>query len=104
VLRPETGTLRVGTTDAPFAVADLPEGEDVALRIFIDRYLVEVFANDRQAVVAAHLEGAGARGLDAFTVGAPTTIERLDIWRLRPTNQGFLEARENRIWAPCLMP
>jgi sucrose-6-phosphate hydrolase SacC (GH32 family) len=104
VLRPETGTLRVGTTDAPFAVADLPEGEDVALRIFIDRYLVEVFANDRQAVVAAHLEGAGARGLDAFTVGAPTTIQQLDIWKLRPTNQGFLEARENRIWAPCLMP
>jgi hypothetical protein len=100
VLRPETGTLRVGTTDAPFAVTDLPEDEDVELRIFIDSYLVEVFANDRQALVAAHLDGSAARGLDAFTVGAPTTIKRLDIWRLRPTNQGFLDAQTTRVWEP----
>jgi hypothetical protein len=100
VLRPETGTLRVGITDAPFAVADLPEGEDVELRIFIDRYLVEVFANDRQALVAAYLDGAGGSGLDAFTVGASTTIERLDVWRLRSTNQGFLEAQDTCIWEP----
>ncbi|MCC6175863.1 MAG: glycoside hydrolase family 32 protein [Chloroflexi bacterium] len=99
LLRPETGTLRVGTTEAPFAAADLPEGEDVELRIFVDAYLVEVFANDRQAVLTAHL-GQRGTGLDAFTVGAPTTIEALDIWRLRPTNQGFLDAREHRIWEP----
>ena len=100
ILRPETGTLRVGTTDAPFAVADLPEDEDVELRIFIDSYLVEVFANDRQAVVAAHLEGAGGPGLHAFTVGAPTTIKQLDVWKLRPTNQGFRDARVSQIWKP----
>ena len=100
ILRPETGTLRVGTTEAPFAVADLPEDEDVDLRIFIDKYLVEVFANSRQAVLAAHMDYAGKTGLDAFTVGAPTTIKSVDIWKLKPTNQGFLEARENRIWEP----
>jgi sucrose-6-phosphate hydrolase SacC (GH32 family) len=100
VLRPENGMLRVGTAEAPFAVADLPEGEDVELRVFVDKYLVEVFANDRQALVAAHLDYPERYGLDAFTVGAPTTIKRLDIWKLRPTNQGFLEARHNRIWEP----
>jgi len=100
VLRPETGTLRVGTTEAPFAVADLPEGEDVELRVFIDRYLVEVFANDRQALLAAHLDGAGKPNLAAFTVGATTMIEQLDIWKLNPTNQGFLDAQRNRIWEP----
>jgi len=100
MLRPDSGTLRVGTIDAPFAVADLPDGEDVELRIFIDKYLVEVFANSRQAVLAAHMDYAGNSGLDAFTVGAPTTIKSLDIWKLKPTNQGFLEARENRIWDP----
>ena len=52
ILRPETGTIRVGTTEAPFAVADLPAGEDVELRIFVDKYLVEVFANGRQALAA----------------------------------------------------
>lgn len=100
LLRPETGTLRVGTTEAPFAVGDLPDGEDVELRIFVDHYLVEVFANDRQAVLSAFMGPRGA-GLDAFTVGAPTTIERLELWRLRPTNQGFLDARANPIWKPA---
>lgn len=98
MLRPETGALRVGTTEAPFAVADLPDGEDLELRIFIDRYLVEVFANDRQALLAAHLDSTGKQGLDAFTVGTETTIKRLEIWKLRPTNQGFLEAQSSRIW------
>ena len=40
------------------------------MRIFIDKYLVEVFANDRQAVVASHADYAGKRDLTAFTVGA----------------------------------
>lgn len=100
LLRPENGMLRVGTTEAPFAVADLPMGEDVELRIFIDKYLVEVFANDRQALLAAHLDYSGKPGFDAFTVGAPTKIKTLEIWKLRPANQGFLDAQTNRIWEP----
>jgi len=101
MLRPENGTLRVGTTEAPFAVADLPAGEDVELRIFVDKYLVEVFANDRQALLAAHLDYTGKPGLDAFTVGAPTTLKSLEIWKLRPTNEGFLDAQNNGIWEPA---
>ena len=49
-LRAESKTLRVGSVHAPFA---LKKGEDLALRVFIDKNLVEVFANDRQAAVAA---------------------------------------------------
>jgi sucrose-6-phosphate hydrolase SacC (GH32 family) len=100
LLRPENGTLRVGTTEAPFAVADLPEGEDVELRVFVDNYLVEVFANDRQAVLAAFMDER-ATGLDAFTVGTPTTIARLEGWKLRPTNQGFRDAQRNPVWGPA---
>lgn len=100
LIRPETRTLRVGTTEAPFAVADLPKGEDVELRIFIDKYLVEVFANDRQAMIAAHMDYRGKMGLNAYTFGDPTTIKKLKIWKLHPTNQGFLEAKRNRIWEP----
>ena len=47
---PETRTLNVGAARAPFA---LKPGEDLTLRVFIDKNLVEVFANDRQAAVAA---------------------------------------------------
>ena len=100
MLHPETGTLRVGTTEAPFAVADLPEGEALELRIFIDKYLVEVFVNDRQAVVGAHMDYRSARGLNLYTYGDPTTLQQVDIWKMKATNQGFLEARENRIWEP----
>ena len=100
IFRPENGTLRVGTAEAPFAVADLPADEDVELRIFIDKYLVEVFANDRQALLAAHLDYSGKPGLDAFSVGAPTTFKTLEIWKLRATNQGFLDAQTSRIWEP----
>jgi sucrose-6-phosphate hydrolase SacC (GH32 family) len=101
MIRPETGTIRVGTTDAPFAVCDLPEGEDIEIRIYIDKYLVEVFTNDRQAVVGVHEGYCDAQGLYAYTYGAATILQEVDVWRIRPTNEGFIEARENRIWAPA---
>lgn len=100
LFRPENGTLRVGTTEAPFSLAELPAGEAVELRIFIDRYLVEVFANDRQAMIGSYANYRGKPDLRAFTVGAPTTIQKLEIWRLKPTNQGFREAQTNHIWEP----
>lgn len=100
VLRPETGTLRVGTTEAPFALADLAPDENVELRIFIDKYLVEVFANHRQALVAAHFGSPDRPSLDAFTVGAATTLKKVEIWKLKPTNAGLLEARKSPVWEP----
>jgi beta-fructofuranosidase len=100
IIRPETGTIRVGATEAPFAVADLPEGEEVQLRIFVDKYLVEVFANERQAVVAANMDWQGKTALDGYSFGTPTTLRRLEIWKLQPTNQGFREAQANHIWEP----
>jgi sucrose-6-phosphate hydrolase SacC (GH32 family) len=100
LFRPENSTLRIGSAEAPFSIADLPKGEDVELRIFIDKYLVEVFVNDRQAMVASYADYAGKPDLTAFTVGAPTTLKKVEIWKLKPTNQGFLEARKNRVWEP----
>lgn len=100
VFRPENGTLRVGTTEVPFALGDLPAGEDIELRVYIDKHLVEVFANERQAVVTSHEAYLGKPDVTAFTVGAPTTIRRVEMWKLKATNQGFLEARKNRIWEP----
>ena len=100
ILRPETGTLRVGSTEAPFSVADLPTGEDVELRIFVDKYLVEVFANGRQALLAAHLDWQGNRDLNGWTVGAKTRLSEVEIWKLNRSNQGFFNAQETRVWEP----
>jgi len=36
MLRPENGPLRIGTIETPFAFADLPDGEDGKLQIFIE--------------------------------------------------------------------
>ncbi len=99
-LRPETGTIRVGTTEAPFAISDLNPGEDVELRVFVDKSLVEVFVNDRQAVVAMHRGDVRSADLSAFTVGAPTKLKRVEFWKLKGTSDGFLAAQANRIWEP----
>lgn len=100
VFRPETAVMRLGTAEAPFSIAGLPSGEDVTVRIFIDRSLVEVFVNDRQAIVGYFSEHAGRTAVHAFSIGAPTRLRSVEAWRIRPTNQGFREARVNRVWEP----
>ncbi len=47
-VKPESKTLAVGGIQPPF---ELAEGEDLNLRIFLDKSMVEVFVNDRQAAV-----------------------------------------------------
>ena len=106
LLRPESGTICVGDTEAPFAVANLPPGEDLELRIFVDKYLVEVFVNGRQAlltVFTAYRDGGNE--LRAYLFGRrprtpPLTLRTVEIWKLKPTNQGFFAARDSRIWEP----
>lgn len=100
LFRPENSSLRVGTTEAPFSIADLPQGQPVELRIFIDKYLIEVFANDRQAMIASFAAYGSKPDLTAFTIGVPITLKTIEIWKLRPANQGFREAQKSRIWEP----
>ncbi len=96
-IQPDSRTIRVGASEAPFAVADLPAGEDVEIRIFIDKYLVEVFVNDRQAVVGWHDDWRGKTKLHAYSYIAPTEIKQLAIWPLKSTNAGFLKALESGV-------
>ncbi len=100
MLRPETGSLRVGATEAPFRVADLSDQEDLELRIFVDKYLVEVFVNQRQAVVAAFPQYKDRLAIDGYTVGSPTKLKKIEMWRLEPTNQGMLSAQQDPSWQP----
>lgn len=95
---PEYGRLRVGDTEAPFSVSELEPSEDLVLRIFIDKYLVEVFVNDRQAAVACDMQYQAGKYLRPYSFHEATTLRKLAIWRMRPTNQGFFAARDSRIW------
>ena len=106
IIRPESGTIVVGHTEAPFAVADLPAGQDVELRIFADKYLVEVFVNGRQALVSVFGNYRSGRELRGYSFGrgkdtGSMTIRKVEIWKLQPTNQGFLDARRSRKWEPA---
>ncbi len=74
-------TLTLGTTIAPFTVAP---GESVALRVFVDKDMVEVFANDRQAIVAAHSYGAGETHVSLTSEGGVTQLEEATAWRMAP--------------------
>jgi beta-fructofuranosidase len=82
---PESKTLRVGTVSAPF---NLKEGEDLTLRIFIDKNLVEVFANDRQAAVAAHKYEPGNLGVSLFSKGGDAVVKEVKSWKMRSIYAG----------------
>lgn len=97
---PEYEKILVGQTEAPFAVSKLPLSEDVELRIFVDRYMVEVFVNGRQALYAADMDWREGSGFDAYTFGASTVFEKIEVWELEPTNEGFIDALEEPIWKP----
>ena len=61
---------------------------------------MHVFADNRQAVVATHIDYQSAKGLHGYTFGGTMTIKQIEIWRLNPTNQGFFDAKQNRVWEP----
>jgi beta-fructofuranosidase len=83
---PESKTLRVGKVNASF---ELKEGEDLTLRVFIDKNLVEVFANDRQAAANAlkdsPLENTGAK---LFAVGADVKVKAVTAWKMKTIYEG----------------
>lgn len=73
-------TLAVGAVRAPFQLA---ADEALTLRIFIDQNLVEVFANDRQAVVYAH-DGSRARpNIRIIPRGGAVTIDSATAWTMK---------------------
>ena len=68
------------------APLELKKGEPLVLRIFIDKSVIEVFANDRQAIgrmVYPTLEG---RGISFFAEGGDVTIKSVKSWELTPCN------------------
>ena len=73
-------TLQVGDVPAPFALAD---NEDLTLRVFIDKNLVEVFANDRQAAAFAHKEIRENPNLRVFAKGGDAVIKSIKAWKMK---------------------
>jgi len=69
---PETG---------PFSLA---ENEPLRLRIFIDRSVIEVFANERQCLtLRAYPEREDSDRVTLFARGGPARMNRLNAWHMR---------------------
>jgi len=76
----ESKTLKVGNAPAPF---ELKKGEDLTLRVFIDKNLVEVFANDRQAVVAAGKYVPENLAVTLFSHGGDILVKQVKCWKMK---------------------
>jgi len=77
---PESNILRLGNVNAPFA---LKPGEDLKLRVFVDKNLVEVFANNRQAAAAARKYDPASLAVSLFSKGGDIQVREIRSWRLR---------------------
>jgi beta-fructofuranosidase len=69
---------------APF---ELKPGEPLKLRVFVDKSVVEVFANDRQAI-ARHIYPARADsvGVRLFSNGSAAKVPTVEAWEMMPSN------------------
>jgi sucrose-6-phosphate hydrolase SacC (GH32 family) len=75
--------LIVGNEAAPFEV----RGGKATLRVFVDRSVVEVFADDRQAAVRRHYPARrGAFGVALVARGGGARFANLKRWRMFPAN------------------
>ncbi len=72
-------TLNVGYIKPPF---ELQEGEDLTLRIFIDKNMIEVFANDRQAAVGWHDYDPEDLHVSLFSKGGDLKVKKVSAWQM----------------------
>jgi beta-fructofuranosidase len=68
------------------APLELKNGEPLVLRIFIDRSIVEVFANDKQAIARMVYPTLGGRGISLFSGGGDIEVNGIKMWELSPAN------------------
>jgi sucrose-6-phosphate hydrolase SacC (GH32 family) len=71
--------LNVGYIKPPF---ELKKGEDLTLRIFIDKSMIEVFANDRQAAVAWHEYDPKDIYVNLFSQGGDVKVKSISSWKM----------------------
>jgi beta-fructofuranosidase len=74
---------RRNTENAPFA---LKKGEQLVLRVFVDRSIVEVYANDRQAIARSIYPTLGGHGIRLFAEGGDIRVVSVRAWEMMQSN------------------
>ncbi len=83
-IKPESKVLAMGDIKPPF---ELKKGEDLNLRIFLDKGMVEVFVNDRQAAVYMHRHDKENAGISLFSKGGDITAT-VKGWKMKSIYAG----------------
>lgn len=84
-------TRRSGPDDTPKDVEaapfDLRNGERLKLRVFVDKSVVEVFANRRQAIARrVYPCRQDSIGIHLFSTGGDARVHSLKAWKITPSN------------------
>jgi beta-fructofuranosidase len=74
---------RRNTEAAPFEVS---RDEPLVLRVFVDRSIVEVYANDRQAIAHSVYPTLGGKGIRIFASGGDVRVKSVKAWEMTPSN------------------
>jgi beta-fructofuranosidase len=61
----------------------LEAGEPLTLRVFVDRSVIEVFANGRLCLTSRVYPSATSLGAALFVQGGSVDVPTLDIWTMR---------------------
>lgn len=83
----QKSSLAEGPKTVEAAPFELKPGEPLALRVFVDRSVVEVFANDRQAVVRrVYPQRADSVGVSVFAEGGAAKLRQVKAWQMAASN------------------
>jgi sucrose-6-phosphate hydrolase SacC (GH32 family) len=74
----DANTLSIGEVTAPFEVT----GDEVRLRVFVDKFLIEAFVDDRQAVMLHHYADPAGDRVGVFAAGGAIDVDVAG-WRMR---------------------
>ena len=70
-----------------FALSSADQAFQLKLRVYVDRSIVEVFANDRQAMARTiYPTRPDSLGVSLFSRGGPADVASVWAWRLAPAN------------------
>lgn len=76
-----------GRTVVERAPLELRQGESLKLRVFVDKSVVEVYANDRQAISRrVYPSRTESVGVGLFTEGGAASFAKLKAWEISPSN------------------
>ncbi|MHC4616831.1 MAG: glycoside hydrolase family 32 protein [Planctomycetota bacterium] len=83
----QKSSLGEGPKSVEAGPLDLKAGETLKLRVFVDKSVVEVFANDRQAVMRRiYPTREDSVNVVLFSKGGSVRVPRLEAWDMMPSN------------------